>query len=291
MQCASSNRIRGLVALLVVAGLAHSSFVLAQIYKCTDAGGRTAYLDKPCAPAPGAAGSTATGKAGVKQEVVRPPPPAVANVTADATSAMCAKHESSKPTDAMIQSLPERQRETVIGALRGVITGMARGPGAQENIKRLSLHIDATRNAIICVPQQRAQAPGASPVTTYTALRIEPNGRMETRQPGAPPLVYNDANEPLTVASRCSSLVLSCVQSNQGRSIDECFEKAPVCPGGRLDPALSCCPQACRGAYSRERSRGTEDIEAMAKVLFGDYAGAVSCVPGMPKKESSGSTR
>jgi len=285
-QNAPGSRIRGWGALLVVAGFAHASCALAQIYKCTDADGRTAFSDKPCATAPGAAGSAATGKAGVKQEVLRQPKPVAANTSADATSAMCAKYEGSKATDSMIQALPEMQRKTVIAALRGVIAGMARDAGAQENLKRVTLHIDATRNAIICVPRQRAQPPGAPPITTYTAHRIEPNGRMETLQPGAQPLVYNDANEPMTVAARCSSLVVSCVRSKTaGRSIDECFEKAPVCPGGRLDPALSCCPRACKDAYNRERSRGTDAETATIKVLFGEDAGAASCVPGMPKRE------
>jgi hypothetical protein len=284
-QNAPGSRIRGWGALLVVAGFAHASCALAQIYKCTDAGGRTAFSDKPCATPPGAAGSAATGKVGVKQEVLRQPKPAAANTSADATSAMCAKYEGSKATDSMIQSLPEMQRETVIAALRSVIAGMARDPGAQENLKRVTLHIDATRNAIICVPRQRAQPPGAPPITTYTAHRIEPNGRMETLQPGAQPLVYNDANEPTTVAARCSRLVVSCVRSKTpGRSIDECFEKAPACPGGRLDPALSCCPQACKDAYNRERSRGTDAETATVKVIFGDDAGAASCVPGMPER-------
>jgi hypothetical protein len=175
-----------------------------------------------------------------------------------------------------------------MAALRGVIAGMARDPGAQENLRRVTLHMDAARNAVICVPRQRAQPPGAPPIATYIAHRIEPNGRMETLQPGAEPLVYNDANEPTTVAARCSSLVVSCVRSKSaktpGRSIDECFEKAPVCPGGRLAPALSCCPQACKDAYSRERSRGTDAETAMLKVIFGDAAGAASCIPGMPKR-------
>jgi hypothetical protein len=265
-------------------GFAHASCALAEIYKCTDADGRTAFSDKPCATPLGAAGSAATGKAGVKQEVLRQPMPAAANTSADTTSAMCAQHEGSKATDSMIQSLPAMQRETVIAALRGVIGGMARDPGAQENLKRVTLHIDATRNAIICVPRQRAQPPGAAPITTYTVHRIEPNGRMETLPHGAQPLVYNDANEPMTVASRCSSLVVSCVRSKTpGSSIDECFEKAPVCASGRLDPALSCCPQACKDAYSRERSRGTDAETATVKVIFGDDADAASCVPGMPK--------
>jgi len=284
-QNAPGSRIRGWGALLVVAGFAHASCALAQIYKCTDADGRTAFSDKPCATPSGAAGSAATGKVGVKQEVLRQPKPAAANTSADATSAMCAKYEGSKATDSMIQALPEMQRKTVIAALRGVIAGMARDAGAQENLKRVTLHIDATRNAIICVPRQRAQPPGAPPITTYTAHRIEPNGRMETLQPGAQPLVYNDANEPMTVAARCSSLVVSCVRSKTaGRSIDECFEKAPVCPGGRLDPALSCCPRACKDAYNRERSRGTDAETATVKVIFGDDAGAASCVPGMPER-------
>ena len=233
-------------ALLVLAGFVHASCALAQ----------------PGAAEPGAAGTSA-----------------------DATSAMCAKYEGSTATDSMIQSLPEMQRTAVTSALRGVIAGLARDPGEQENLKRVTLHIDATRNAIICVPRQRAQGPGAPPITTYTAHRIEPNGRMETLQPGAPPLVYNDANEPMTVAARCSKLVVSCVRSKTpGSSIDECFEKAPVCAGGRLDPALSCCPQACKDAYTRERSRGTNAETAITKVIFGDDAGAASCVPGMPKR-------
>ena len=178
------------------------------------------------------------------------------------------------------------QQQTVIATLRGVIAGMARDPGAQENLKYVTLRIDTAGNAIICVPRQRGQPPGAPPVTAYTAHRIEPNGRMETLQPGAQPLVYNDANEPVTVAARCSSLVVSCVRSKaSGRSIDQCFEKAPLCPSGRLDPALSCCPQACKDAYSRERARGTDAETAVIKVIFGDDAGAAFCVPGMPKRE------
>ena len=221
----------------------------------------------------------------MKQEVLRQPKSSAGSTSADAISAMCAKNEGSKATDELIQSLPEKQRETVKAALRGVIAGMARDPAAQETLRRVTLTVDASRTAVICVPIRRTQPPGAPPAFTYTAHRIEPNGRMETLQPGAQPLVYNDANEPMTVAARCSSLVVSCVRSKTaGRSIDECFEKAPVCPSGRLDPALSCCPQACKDAYSRERSRGTDAETATVKVIFGDDAGAASCVPGMPKR-------
>jgi hypothetical protein len=258
----------------VAAGLAQAPGALAQIYKCTDADGRTAFSDKPCATAPGAAGSAATG--GAKQETLRQPKPAPGSTSADATSAMCAKHDGSKATDAMIQSLPEKQRQMVISALRGVVAGGARS---------LSLHIDASKNAIVCVPRQRGQGAPPAP-TTYVVHRIEPNGRMETLQPGAAPLVYNDANEPMTVAARCAGMITSCVRSKPtpGASLDDCFEKQPVCPAGRLDPAASCCPQACKDAYRRERSRGTDAETATIKVMFGDDAGAVSCVPGMPKR-------
>jgi hypothetical protein len=261
----------------VVAGFALAPCALAEIYKCTDANGQIAFSDIPCAM-----GSAGTGKKGVKQEVLRLSMTSAENTSPEAISAMCAESEGSQPTDELIQSLPEMQRKTVISALRGVVAGMARDPGAKEKLKYVTLRINAAGNAIICVPRQRA---GAPPVTTYTAHQIEPNGRMETLQPGAQPLVYNDANEPTTVAARCSRLVVSCVRSKTpGRSIDECFEKAPACPGGRLDPALSCCPQACKDAYNRERSRGTDAETATVKVIFGDDAGAASCVQGMPKR-------
>lgn len=242
--------IRGRAALLVVvAGLAHASCALAQ-------------------------------------EVLRQPTQSAGNTSPEAISAMCAKSEGSKPTDEIIKSLPEMQRRTVTSTLRGIIAGLARDPKGQERLNRVTLRIDAARNVIICVPRQHAQPPGAPTATAYTAHRIEPNGRMETLQPGAPPLVYNDANEPLTVAARCSSLVASCVRSKEKseRSIDQCFEIAPLCPSGRLDPALSCCPQACKDAYARERTRGTEAVTALTKVIFGDDTGTASCVPGMPKK-------
>jgi hypothetical protein len=277
--------IRGWGALVVVAGFAHASCAIAQMYKCTDAKGRTAFSDLPCATPPGAAGSAGTGKDGVKQEVLRQPAPSAGTTSPDAISAMCSQSGGSQPTDDLIKSLPEKQRQTAVAALRGVIAGLARDPGAQESLKLVTLHMDATRNAIICVPRQRAQSPGAPPVTAYTAHRIEPNGRMETLQPGAQPLVYNDANEPVTLAARCSSLVVSCVRSKaSGSSIDQCFEKAPSCPSGRLDPALSCCPQACKDAYSRERARGTDAETAVVKVIFGDDSGTASCVPGIPKR-------
>ena len=285
-QNALGSLIRGWGALLVFAGFAHASCALAQIYKCTDANGRTAFSDKPCVTPPGAAGSASTGKAGVKQEVLRQPKSSTGSTSADAISAMCAKNEGSKATEDLIKSLPEKQRETVIAALRGVIAGMARDPGAQETMRRVTLTIDASRTAVICVPNRRTQPPGAPPAFTYTAHRIEPNGRMETLQPGAQPLVYNDANEPTTMAARCASLVTSCVRSKPrpGHSIDECFDKAPACPSGRLDPTATCCPQVCKDAYNRERSRGTDAETATIKVIFGDDAGAASCVPGMPKR-------
>jgi hypothetical protein len=267
--------------LVVVAEFALAPCALAEIYKCTDANGQIAFSDIPCAMR-----SAGIGKDGMKQEVLRLSMPSAENTSPEAISAMCAESEGSQPTDELIQSLPGMQRKAVIAALRGVVAGMARDAGAQEKLKYVTLRIDAAGNAIICVPRQRAQPPGAPPVTTYTAHQIEPNGRMETLQPGAQPLVYNDANEPLTVAARCSSLVVSCVRSTaSGSSIDQCFKKAPLCPSGRLNPALSCCPQACKDAYSRERARGTDAETAVVKVIFGDDAGAASCVPGMPTRE------
>jgi len=280
-------RIRGWIVMLAVAGFAQASCALAQIYKCTDADGRTAYSDKPCAtPPPGAAASAGAGKDGVKQEVPRQPKSSAGSTSADAISAMCAKNEGSKATDELIQSLPEKQRETVKAALRGVIAGMARDPAAQETLRRVTLTIDASRTAVICVPIRRTQPPGAPPAFTYTAHRIEPNGRMQTLQPGTQPIVTNDANESTTMASRCASLVTSCVRSkpSPGRPLDECFDQAPVYPAGRLDPTATCCPQVCKDAYRRERARGTDAETATIKVIFGDDAGAASCIPGMPRR-------
>ena len=282
-------RIRGWIVVLVVAGFAQASCALAQIYKCTDADGRTAYSDKPCAtPPPGAAASAGAGKDGVKQEVLGQPTASAGSPSADAISAMCAKNESSKATDEMIKSLPEAQREMVISVLRGVIGSMARDPGAQETLKRVTLTIDASLTAVICVPRRRAQQPGTpgQTTTTYTAFKVEPNGRMVTLVPSAPPQVSNDANEPTTMAARCAGIVTSCVRSkpSPGRSIDDCFDMATVCPAGRLDPTATCCPQACKDAYRRERARGTDAETATIKVIFGDDAGAASCIPGMPRR-------
>ena len=170
----------------------------------------------------------------------------------------------------------------VVQALRGIVTGAARDASQQANLKRLTLRIDASRTAIICMPRQRMQ-PSGGRIETYNAFLVEPNGRMVILQPAEEPLVYNDANEPTTMASRCSSLVTSCLRpKSAGRTPDECFANAPVCPGGRLDPAARCCPQACKDAYRRERANGTDAESATIKVLFGDDAGAASCIPGMP---------
>jgi Domain of unknown function (DUF4124) len=288
---APSTRIRGWVALLAVAGCTNVSCALAQgstIYKCTDAEGRTAFSDKPCGTLPsGAAGSASDG---VKQETLRQPKSYGGNVSADSISAMCARSEDSKATAEMIQSLPQPQRDAVTSVLRGLVAsaGVSRDAAQQARLKFVTLRLDESRTAIICVPQRRAQQPGAAgPTTTYTAFKVEPNGRTETLQPSQPPLVSNDANEATTMAARCSSLVTSCVRSTGRRSldaIDECFAKAPVCPTGRLDPTATCCPQACTDAYRRERARGTDAETATIKVIFGDDAGSASCVPGMPKR-------
>ena len=85
-QNAPGSRIREWGALLMIAGFAHASCAFAQIYKCTDADGRTAFSDKPCATSPGAAGSAAAGKAGVKQEVLRQPKSSAGSTSADAIS-------------------------------------------------------------------------------------------------------------------------------------------------------------------------------------------------------------
>ena len=284
---AAMRKVRGWVALVVVAGFAHASCALAQMYKCTDANGRTAFSDIPCTTPPGAAGSAGIGKDGVKQEVLRQPTPSPGNTSPEVISAMCAKSEGPKPSDEVINSLPGAQREAVVAVLRGLVAsaGVARDRAQQANLQRVTLRVDASRTAIVCVPQQRAQ-PSGGRTDTYTAFRVEPNGRVVTLRPSAEPLVTNDANEPLTMASRCSSLVTSCVRSQPKTpaSIDPCFEKTPVCPGGSLDPAAKCCPQACKDAYRRERAAGTDPESAFVKVLFGDAAGAASCVPGMPKR-------
>src|SRR5512134_3966299 len=128
-------RIRGWVAVLAAAGFVHGSCALAQIYKCTDADGRTAFSDKPCATE-----GASAGKDGAKQEVLRQPRLS-APTSADSIAAMCAKSEGSKPADEVIKSLPEAQQKAVVAALRGLIAGagVARDRGAQENLKRVTL--------------------------------------------------------------------------------------------------------------------------------------------------------
>jgi hypothetical protein len=286
-----SIRIRGWIALLAVAGCANVSGALAQgstIYKCTDAEGRMAFSDKPCGTLPsGAAGSASDG---VKQETLRQPRTSTSTVSADAIVAMCTKPLGSAPSDEVIQSLPQAQREAVTSVLRGLVAsaGVSRDAAQQARLKFVTLRLDDSRTAIICMPQRHAQQPGAKgPTTIFTAFKVEPNGRTETLQPSRPPLVANDANEATTMAARCSSLVTSCVRSTGRRSldaIDECFANTPVCPGGQLDPAATCCPQVCKDTYRRERAAGTDAETAAIKVLFGDDAGSASCIPGMPRR-------
>jgi len=278
---AFARRLRAWIACLLLAGWMCAPSALAQIYKCTEADGRTTFSDRPCANPPGAA---ASGKGGVTQDVLRQPRPGP-TAGADTISALCAQHAGSKPSDAVIQSLPDRQREAVVGTLRGIVAGLARDRDGQESLNRVTLHMDAARNAILCTPRQLAQSPGAPRTTTFVAHRIEPNGRTGILQPGTQKLVFNDANEPTTVAERCSSMITSCVRSKPpGSALDECFEQQPSCPAGRLDPTASCCPQACKDAYRRERTKGIDAVTATMKVLFGDDAGAASCIPGMPRK-------
>ena len=236
-----------ILALLVFTGSVSSGFAQTPIHKCTDAEGRTSFSDKPCV-------------------TVRPP-------SAESINALCSHPEAAKLSDAAIQSLAEAQRQAVAGLLRGLVAGSRDG----ANLQRTTLRIDASRNAILCLQRQGTN--------TYVAFQVEPNGRTVTLQPGEAPLVANDANEPTTMAARCASLVTSCLRpKTAGRSIDDCFEQAPVCAVGRLDAAASCCPQACKDAYRRERAAGTDAETATIKVMFGDESGAASCVPGMPSR-------
>ena len=87
-----------------------------------------------------------------------------------------------------------------------------------------------------------------------------------------------DEKNPLTGMGRCLEWVVSCVDLETGREMDDCARSAPVCSSA--EPWLeseACCASACYTQYSTQRLAGSEPLDAFGDVYLSD----ASCYPGV----------
>lgn len=228
------------------------------LYKCTTAAGALIYSDRPCA-----AGSDEVSRTEdvIEQKVSQLPGSGASGPTLPSATSIAQRCESPSGTplsmDAALTALPKRQQEAFEATLRGVaLSGIPR-----EMMQASTLHLDARQTLVWCLPK-----PGAP----YAAYLVEANGHVLQLHRSGKVETHNDANDPITLADRCSELVSTCYQPGQsGHSIDQCFATAPTCPTGYLDPASSCCSLSSKAAYQRERAAGTDPLTASTRALFG----------------------
>jgi len=269
-RCAASFR-----QFVLVAVLAAPLPAVAQgntLYKCTTATGTLIYADRPCArdassqPEPGNASSpdAVVGQEIVDQRRLSSSPtdlPSAAQITRS-----CAAPSGTPMSldDAALEALPVRQRQSLSDTLQGLaLAGLKRA-----DVDASSLHLDARQTLVWCLPHPKG----------LRAFLFERNGRIVAMTRSGRVKVRNDANDPVTLTQRCSTLVNLCFAPGQpGRSYDQCFASAAACPTGRLDPAASCCPQTCKDAYQGERAAGVDPITASTNVLYGNGDPGSTC--------------
>lgn len=279
-RCLENRRWRGVAGLLLMAtlgALAASAPATAQgstLYKCTTAAGALIFSDRPCANeavSPNDTTGANPGDAVVGQEILRQrADPASAEVPDAAEIARRCAAQDGAPMNfdaPALRTLPVRQRESLSGTLQGLaLAGMKR-----KALEASSLHLDASQTLVWCLPDDRG----------LRAFLFERNGRVVGLTRSGRVKVRNDANDPITLTDRCSTLVNLCFAPGEpGRSYDQCFAAAAACPDGRLDPAASCCPQTCKDAYRRERAAGVDPITASTKVLYGNGDPGSICAAG-----------
>lgn len=259
-------------------GVLLSALALAQrttLYKCTTATGTLIYSDRACASdgsSQAAPADANPAQAIVRQEIVhqRKLDPAASDLPSAATiTRRCeAPTGTSMTIDAALRVLPERQRTAFEGILRRLVLAGLKRPDLDTS----TLHLDRRQTLVWCLPQGQR---------VFRAFLVEINGRMVELTRSGQVKSRNDANDPITLAGRCGDLLTTCFAPNEpGHSLDQCFADAPTCPAGSLDPAASCCPQACKDAYRRARDSGTDPLTASMKVLYGDRDHASTCVSG-----------
>ncbi len=247
------------------------------LYKCTTSAGALIFSDRPCASDVEVAGGQQTeiqGQSAVRQELL--PMRGATGRRSDLPSAAKLTEQCASPIgrpfalDAALEAVSGRQRE----ALKSVVTGIAYGR-SRPDFRAIAVHLDASGTLSLCMPP-RATADGQKARSSYW---VESNGRIIELRPSGEVRSMNDANDAVTLAGRCSETVNACVEPGKpGHSLDACFAAATTCPGGALDPAAACCPQACKDAYRHERSAGTDPISASLRVLYGDGQNVPTCL-------------
>lgn len=258
----------------VMALLPGSAAHAAAMYKCTTAAGAPIYSDRPCADDGSA--SAADGQerpaAVVEQQVLRLPDATASGSGLPSAQSIRRRCEAPVGTslspDAAMHDLPERQQQAFEATLRGVaLSGLSRA-----DMQASTLHLDARQTLVWCLPKADRG---------FAAWLVESNGRIVELHRSGKVEAHNDANDPITLANRCSAVVTTCFEPGKsGHSLDQCFASAATCPAGRLDPGESCCPQSCKDTYQRERAAGVDPLTASSRVLFGDDQGHGSCTVG-----------
>jgi len=123
----------------------------------------------------------------------------------------------------------------------------------------------------VCIPARGDKVPAKEVV-------LETDGHVFERS-GNVTKFLTDPAEPVNALAGCARLVTECVRTSPSKdTLDQCVATAKVCPQGFATASTApCCPDACRKRYQEERQRGTNDMDAFERVLFGES----SCVPGV----------
>jgi hypothetical protein len=241
----------------------------ATLYKCTTAAGTLIYSDRPCTPQPGAAAAAddaagrVTGQQ-VLQQHTRSPGPRLPSAASVARRCDAPQGREMTLAAAMAQAAGEKYE-----ILKNIAYGLALSPYSGDVLSTLKVFVDDQHTLVLCPPASAPRLP------IYV---IEPNDRIVELSHKGRVKVMNDANDPITLADRCSGLVNQCFDPHtSGHSTDACFAAAAACPQGQLDPAARCCPQVCKEAYQAERAAGTDPLTASSRVLFGDQKRPRQC--------------
>lgn len=273
-ECGALALVRTAVLASVMALLPGTAAHATALYKCTTAAGALIYSDRPCANDESASASDRQSRpaAVVEQQVLRLPEAAASGSGLPSAQSIRRRCEAPVGTslslDAALRDLPERQQQAFEATLRGVaLSGISR-----EDMQASTLHLDARHTLVWCLP--KVDQP-------FAAWLVESNGRIVELHRSGKVEAHNDANDPITLANRCSDVVTTCFEPGKpGHSLDQCFASAAACPAGRLDPGASCCPQTCKDAYQRKRAAGVDPLTASSRVLYGDDQGHGSCTAG-----------
>jgi hypothetical protein len=154
---------------------------------------------------------------------------------------------------------------------RSVLYGLAWLP--KEVFQQTKFFQDQNQHIHVCIPAHGDAVPGQE-------IIVKTNGDWFERSSNETTFL-SDPERPMNALVDCYGLIIGCFEAGpHGNALDQCVTSAKVCPKGAATASdAPCCPEMCRKRYQEERQRGTDDRDALRRVLFNEP----SCVPGVDK--------